>query len=135
VAADDRGHREPLEEKGDPLLGRPLGEDVEVVPRRRVAVEDVADPLRRRQLVEELDLLLSSERAFSRNSGDARPSSSGCSSRSAFPRSHATRSPSPRRRESVSEGCSPPAQMSPPTRIVASSGTSASTASSAARFP
>src|SRR4029077_3618281 len=43
VAADDGRHAELLEEEGDPLLGRPLGEDVDVVPRRCVAVENVAD--------------------------------------------------------------------------------------------
>ena len=57
VAAHDRRHVEPLEERGDPFLGRALGEDVHVVARRGVAVEDVADALRRRQAVEELDLL------------------------------------------------------------------------------
>ena len=41
VAADDRRHVEPVEEEGDPLLGRALGEDVEVVARRGVAVEHV----------------------------------------------------------------------------------------------
>src|SRR3954463_14601219 len=78
---------------------------------------------------------LSCERACSRNWGGARPSSSGCSSRSALPRTQTTRSPRPRSRASVSDGCSPPAQTSPPTTIVASSGTSARTASSAARLP
>ena len=51
VPADDGRHVEPVEQEGDPLLGRALGEDVEVVARRGVAVEDVADALRRRQLV------------------------------------------------------------------------------------
>src|SRR3954451_16262530 len=58
VTADDRWHLEPVEEEGDPLLGRALGEDVEVVARRGVAVENVADDLRLGQLVQELDLLL-----------------------------------------------------------------------------
>ena len=58
VTADDRRHVERVEEERDPLLGRALGEDVDVVPRRGVAVEDVADPGSRRVRKEEVDLLL-----------------------------------------------------------------------------
>src|SRR3954469_5131868 len=78
---------------------------------------------------------VSTARVASRNSGGARPSSSGWSSRSALPRIQTTRSPSARSRSSVSLGCSPPATTSPPTTIVAPSGISSSTASSARRFP
>ena len=78
VAADDRRDVEPVEEEGDPLLGRPLGEDVDVVARRGVAVEDVADRWVSGQLVEELDLLLAQLRARRlENSGGASPSSPG----------------------------------------------------------
>ena len=39
VPADDHVGVDVLEEERDPLLGRALGEDVDVVPRRRVDVE------------------------------------------------------------------------------------------------
>jgi hypothetical protein len=63
VAADDDPRVDALEERRDPLLRRPLGEDVDVVPRRRVDVEHVADALRGRQPVQEGDLLLGELRA------------------------------------------------------------------------
>ena len=82
-------HVEPVEEEGDPLLGRALGEDVEVVARRGVAVENVADDLRLGQLVRNsISSSLSCARACSRKSAGARPSRRGWSSRSALPRSH-----------------------------------------------
>ena len=136
VAADDRRHVEPVEEEGDPLLGRALGEDVEVVARRGVAVENVADDLRLGQLVQELDLLLAQLGARLLEELRRREALLVRVELPVGVAAHpATRSPSPRSRASVSDGCSPPAQMSPPTTIVASSGTSASTASSAARLP
>src|SRR5438105_2394951 len=74
-------------------------------------------------------------RVASSEPGGASPSSPGISSRSALPRNQRTRSPSARSRARVSAGCSLPETTSPPTTIVAASGTSASTASSAGRLP
>src|SRR4051794_30667456 len=58
VPADDDVGVDVLEQEGDALLGRALREDVEVVARRRVHVEDAADLRGRRVAVEELDLLV-----------------------------------------------------------------------------
>src|SRR5262249_11151250 len=43
VATHHDRHIEALEEERDALVGGTLGEDVDVVPRRSVAIEDVAD--------------------------------------------------------------------------------------------
>ena len=55
---NDRVGVDVREEERDLLLGRPLGEDVEVVARRRVAVERAADAHGRRVRPEETELLL-----------------------------------------------------------------------------
>jgi hypothetical protein len=63
VPANNRPRIDSLEEKGDPPFGRPLGEDVEIVPWRCVAVEGIADLKRRRQAVQESNLLVRQSRA------------------------------------------------------------------------
>jgi hypothetical protein len=57
VTADDDVGVDICKEMRDLLFRRPLREDVDVVARRRVAEEHVGDLHRRRQPVEECDLL------------------------------------------------------------------------------
>src|SRR5579884_3197191 len=63
MAADDDVRVDAGEDLDEPLLGRALGEDVEVVPGRGVAVEHATELHGRRIRVEERDLLVAQLRA------------------------------------------------------------------------
>ena len=137
VAADDDVGVDAGEDLREPLLRRALGEDVDVVPRRRMAEQHAVDlrasaAARRETRSARRSALRASRRAVRPVRGRARPASAP-DRRCRESRRRGRRAP--RSRSSVSDGCGPPATTSPPTTIVASSGISASTASSAGRFP
>ena len=96
-----------VEEERDALLGRDLGEDVEVVPRRRVA-EEHAEPRSRAPSAAARAGTRSAPRQAARVALEQlarrEPVLARLSSRSALPRSQRTRSPSARSRSSVSAG-------------------------------
>ncbi len=141
VAADDEIGLDAANERRDGLLGGSLEEDIRVVLRGGVAEQHAADaldlqlePLRQR--VQERDLLLRVLVSHPADHvGGRQPLLAGRQlpvGVAANPAARARREPATARASLRASG---PAVTSPPTTIAASSGISASTASSAGRFP